>query len=118
MLMLIAAAPLGIIAICISQIIYAQIAVFINTYYTKKYFDLGWLSQVRDFSKYLIMSIVACLPIYLLVLLNFPNLIILFGGPIIATFVYSFILLPNDSVFIELKCIVKDNITRLVNVRF
>ena len=115
MLMLIVAAPMGVIAICISQIIYAQIAVFINTYYTKKYFDLGWLSQVRDFSKYLFFAIVACLPPYLLSLFSFPNLVVLFMGGIVALYIYSFILLPKDPVFIELKCIAKDSIIKLVN---
>ena len=33
---LLLALPFGIKALCVGQIIYAQIAVFLNTYYTKK----------------------------------------------------------------------------------
>lgn len=65
-LILFAAIPFGVLAICISKIIYTQIAVFINTYYTGKMFGLGYLKQIKDFSKYFILSVLTCLPAFVL----------------------------------------------------
>ena len=68
--MLLCAAPFGIIAICISQILYSQLAMYINTYYTRKLFGLSYLMQVKYFSKYLVYAVVACVPAYLMVLFD------------------------------------------------
>ena len=112
LIMLISSAPFGIIAICISQIVYTQIAVFINTYYTKKFFNLGWLSQVKDFSKYFVLSLLATLSVYFIVLLNFSNILIIFGGPVVAFIIYS-LLLAKDSNYIELRCIVMNSLRQI-----
>lgn len=65
-LILFAAIPFGVLAICISKIIYSQIAVFINTYYTGKLFGLGYIAQIKDFSKYFFLSVLTCLPTFFL----------------------------------------------------
>ena len=65
-LILFASIPFGVIAICVSKIIYTQIAVFINTYYTGKMFGLGYIAQIKDFSKYFFLSILTCLPSFFL----------------------------------------------------
>lgn len=65
-LILFASIPFGVLAICISKIIYSQIAVFINTYYTGKLFGLGYVTQIKDFSKYFFLSVLTCLPTFIL----------------------------------------------------
>ena len=65
-LILFASIPFGVLAICISKIIYTQIAVFINTYYTGKLFGLGYVEQIRDFSKYFLLSVLTCIPTFAL----------------------------------------------------
>lgn len=54
----------GIIGLCVSKIIYSQIALIINTYYTGKLFHYNYLKQVRDFLPYLLMAFFANLPSY------------------------------------------------------
>ena len=62
MAILFAAIPFGVVGICVSKIIYAQFAIIVNTYYTGKFFNLGYFAQLKDFSKYLLIAFVACLP--------------------------------------------------------
>ena len=90
--MLIASIPFGVLAICLSRVIYTQIAIIINTYYTGKLFNLGYKTQVGDFIKYLIFSIIAVLPAYLLSFSNLHPIIILITGSLIACTIYWFIL--------------------------
>ena len=101
--MLLLAAPFGVIAICVSQVLYSQIAIYLNTYYTKKLFGLSYWMQVKDFSKYFITSLLACIPVYILVLLNLNNWVCILIGPIIASLIYFMFLLRNDENYIELK---------------
>lgn len=98
--MIIAAIPFGVLAICISCAIYTQIAVFINTYYTGKLFGLGYITQVKDFSKYLICSLIATLPAFLLSYTLLHPIVVIITGGIIAVLIYC-TLLYKDENFIE-----------------
>ena len=40
--------PLGITAMCIGMVASSLIALFINTFYTGKLIDIGYLKQMRD----------------------------------------------------------------------
>ena len=104
--MLLCAAPFGIIPICISQILYSQIAMYINTYYTRKLFGLSYLMQVKDFSKYLIFAFVACVPAYLMVVFDVPSLLSIIFGSVIALALYTKVLLWNDSIFKEMRSVI------------
>lgn len=110
--MLLCAAPFGIIAICISQILYSQIAMYINTYYTKKLFGLSYIMQVKDFSKYLIFAVIACVPAYLMVVFDVPSLLSIIVGSVIALALYSRVLLWNDSIFKEMRSVVVAQLPR------
>ena len=57
--------PFGVIGICASKILYTQIAIFINTYYTGKLFNLGYLTQLKDYSGFFFLSVVSCLPAFM-----------------------------------------------------
>lgn len=111
-LILFASIPFGVIGICISKIVYSQIAVLINTYYTGKLFGLGYLAQVKDFCKYFILAILAVLPAYLLCLGKLhPALILILGG-IVAIGVYTTMLkLSHDVYFNELYVLAKKMVT-------
>lgn len=110
--MLLCAAPFGIIPICISQILYSQIAMYINTYYTKKLFGLSYLMQVKDFSKYLIFAVVACAPAYLMVVFDIPSLLSIIIGSAIALALYTKVLLWNDSIFKEMRSVIVAQLLR------
>lgn len=96
-----AAIPLGVKAICISSVIYTQIAVYINTYYTGKLFGLGYIAQLKDFSKYLLLSVLCSVPAFILSMSDIHPLISLSCGGIIAIVLYYFFL-RKDSNMVEL----------------
>jgi O-antigen/teichoic acid export membrane protein len=89
---LLLAIPFGVLAICFSQVIYVQIAMFINTYYTGKLFGLKYTTQWRDFFPYLICSFISCVPSYLITFLPFPFFIQLIVGVLISTSLYVILL--------------------------
>ena len=107
--MIVAAIPFGVLAICISRALYAQIAVIINTYYTGKLFGLGYWAQVKDFMKYLVCSFFAVLPVFVLSFTSLSSIVVLALGGGLACFVY-WIFVRNDEIFVELlKLVFKRN---------
>ncbi len=100
--MLLCAVPFGVMAICIMKLIYAQIAVFINTYYTGKLFKLGYWQQMKDFGPYIIYSAIASIPAFLLTFTNLADILIVLIGSISALGIYVFILIAvKDKIFKE-----------------
>lgn len=97
--MIVAAIPLGILAICIARALYTQIAVIINTYYTGKLFNFGYLVQIKDFGKYFIYSIIAVAPTFFLSYSSLNPIIILILGVCMTLLVYC-VLLRKDANFI------------------
>lgn len=93
---LFSAIPFGVVGICISKVIYAQIATIFNTYYTGKLFNLGYITQIKDFSGFFIKSIIACTPAYLFTLLNLPHIASLAFGLLTAPVIYWFMLRRNE----------------------
>lgn len=109
--MIIAAIPFGVLAICIARALYTQIAVVINTYYTGKLFGLGYVKQVKDFSKYLIYSIIAVIPAFLITLINVHNVVQLIAGCAFACLIY-YMLLHNDAYLKELIALIKKSLRK------
>lgn len=102
---LFAAIPFGVVVICLSKILYTQIAVIINTYYTGKLFGVGYFKQWSDFVKYLMVSALACTPAYIFSTLDLnPILAILFGGA--SAVIFYIAMLHNDYCMQELTKIV------------
>lgn len=104
--MLIAAIPFGVLGICISRTLYTQIAVIINTYYTGKLFGLGYISQIKDFSKYFIFSIIAVVPTFILSFCQLNPILILIIGACISSLIY-WILLQKDINFTDALKLIK-----------
>lgn len=50
--------PLGIVSMCYFNILSSLIALFINTYYTGKLINVGYLKQMRDIAPTLLLSMV------------------------------------------------------------
>ena len=93
---LFSAIPFGVLGICISKVIYAQIATFINTYYTGKLFNLGYFTQVKDFSGYFFKSLIACTPAYLFTFLELPHIVSILFGLITGPALYWLMLRKNE----------------------
>ncbi len=103
---LFAAIPFGVIGICVSKIIYTQISIFINTYYTGKLFKLGYVEQLKDFSGFFFCSVIACVPAFLLTLLNMNHLLTMLLG-IAVSIVCYWLMLRKNKYMIEVLDIVK-----------
>jgi O-antigen/teichoic acid export membrane protein len=110
---LFAAIPFGVLGICISKIISNQAAIIMNTYYTGKLFKFGYLAQMKDFSPYLLYSILACLPAYLFTLLELSPLVSLLFGCLSAPFLY-WLMLRQNPYMIEIVNIVKNKFNGLI----
>lgn len=103
---LFASIPFGILAVCCSKIIYSQLSVIINTYYTGRLFGIGYFAQVRDFGPYLLAALVATAPGYWLSMLDAPYLISLLASLVISIALYAG-LLHRDAYFRQLLTIIK-----------
>jgi len=95
---LFASIPFGIVAVCCSKIIYSQLSVIINTYYTGKLFGVGYFAQIRDFGPYLVSALLATLPTYWLSLHDSHYILWLLAGVLLSTGIYA-LLLHRDSYF-------------------
>ena len=111
-LILLASIPFGIIGICVSKIIYTQVAVFINCYYTGKLFHLGYWLQVKEFLPYFGIAIVACIPAYLFTLIDIHPVISIAFGCIVSPLLYWWFLRKNYAMK-EVVDIVKSKIPYL-----
>lgn len=108
---LFASIPFGVIGICVSKVIYTQIAVFINTYYTGKLFNLGYIAQIKDFSGFLIKSIIACAPAYMITYLEINNVLALLLGCFSSAGIY-WLFLRKNAYMIEILNMVKNKIRK------
>ena len=100
--MIIASIPFGVIAICISRVVYTQIAIFLSTYYTGKEYGLSYRSQFKSFFPYFSYGMIAMLPSLLFCGTDVSPYITLPIGIIVNTVIYYF-LIKKDSMWLELK---------------
>lgn len=112
--MLFASIPFGVIGICISRILYAQIAIIFNTYYTGKNYGIGYFTQIKDFSVYFIYSFLACLPAYIFNYFD-KSLYWGLGFGLISCPVLYYLLISKDTYFLGIKQIVIDKINNLTS---
>lgn len=87
--------PFGVIGICVTKVLYCQIAIIVNTYYTGKFFHLGYLAQVKDFIVFFFCSVIACIPAYLVTLTDLPCFVMVAIGIILSTTIYWLMLRKN-----------------------
>lgn len=101
-IILLIAVPFGVKAICLAMVIYSQLAIVFNTYYTGKFFKLGYFSQLKDFVGYVLYSVISCFPAYLLSYSSLNNWCLLAVGAVVSIVVYMAILIiMKDALFIE-----------------
>lgn len=68
--MLLYAASISVEAICWMVVIYTQIAIFINCYYTGKIVKLTWWQQQKDYLPYVLWAAVSVIPAWLIACLT------------------------------------------------
>lgn len=82
----------GVIGLCVAKIIYSQIALVINTYYTGKLFNYPYKKQVKDFAPYLIFAVIINLPVFIMAVYIDSYLLVLIIGTLFSISCYIFIL--------------------------
>lgn len=88
--------PFGVIAICISQVLTMQIALFINAYYTKKLIAIDYKTQIKDFYPYLLASIVACLPSFIISFFDIHHILSITLGILTSLPIYYILMHKTD----------------------
>ena len=89
----------GVKALIIGQIVCSFISLYLNTYYTKKLINYGFFGQLKDLFKYLIISIITGIIIYLSIAPILENGVKLIVAAIVGFFVYfllGFLLKVNE----------------------
>ena len=110
--MLLAAVPYGVAGICVSRVLYTQLAVALNTYYTGRLFGIGYFTQMLDFMRYFVLAFLACLPAALLCLfVAWPSWLLLAAGSLLALLLYA-LLLRRDAVALEVVQLVRSSLHR------
>lgn len=110
-IILFAAIPFGVLAICFSKIIYDQVAIIINTYYSGRLFNMGYISQVKDFIGYFGISVIACLPAFLTTFLNISSVVQIAIGIPSAVCIY-YCALRKDDLMVQIVSLVRHKLRK------
>lgn len=86
-IILIVTIPMGLIAMCIGQIFSSLFSLAINTHYTGKLINIGFIKQMKDLIPILVLSLVMGVVSYL-VMMPFENVYIQLGLGIITGIVF------------------------------
>ncbi len=97
--------PFGVVGICLSKVIYTQIAILFNTYYTSILFGLSYRSQFKDYIPYFLSASVACIPSFLISLSGLPNIYSLILGLLSSMSIY-YIMMRKSEGMQEIKTLV------------
>lgn len=66
LILMLIGASISVEAICWASVLYEQLAIFVNCWYTGKIIDLTWWRQQKDYWPYILLALLACAPAYLL----------------------------------------------------
>lgn len=98
---LIASATFGLMAMCYAAIVNSIISLYINTYYTGKLINVGFWVQMKDVMPITLLSYFVFIEIYLLKYLINNNVVLLFVGCVLGSI--SYFVLAYFLKFPELK---------------
>lgn len=89
-----------IIGVCWGRVVYGYIAIYINSYYTKRLIGLGIVNQVRDIIKPLCYSLLMGLFVYFISILPIDSYLTIILGTIVGIFVYLMTLYKFNTAFV------------------
>lgn len=110
-LVLFASIPFGVVAICLSRVIYSLITLISDAYYTGKFYNYGFLKQVKDVWLYFVLSILSCIPAYAISYTKLPDAIALIIGCTTAITLY-YVMLHRNPYMIELVELIKKQVKK------
>lgn len=96
--------------VCLAAVVVVPFGLWINTYYTSRLYHLSCSQQVADFMPYLLLSLLACLPSYLLTYLPLhPAIQIVVGVPISCLLYWAMLHFRKDSAYLMLRNTIMEN---------
>lgn len=111
MAILIYAATISVEAMCWGMVVYTQIAVFINCYYTKSLIGLGWWQQQKDYMSYYLLAALCSCPAFALTYTGLHAFWQVFIGGFSSLLIYVGVLyFCKESAFMELYTLVKNKV--------
>lgn len=94
-IVLLCSIPLGVVAICISRVIYTLITIISDSYYTGKFYDYGFMKQLKDVGPFFMCSLLACAPAFAISFSALPNYVSLIIGIMVSVLLYYFMMRKN-----------------------
>lgn len=82
------ALPFGLVAFCAAQIGSSLISLFINTWYTGKFYHFGFKEQIKDLTPVLLISFMMFICVLLLTFVVSNNYILILSGVMLGTIIY------------------------------
>lgn len=108
--MIIVGATISVEAICWAGALYAQIAIFINTYYTGKILGLTWWKQQKDYLPYFALAALCCTPAWFITQTSWHSLVQLTAGGSCAFILYFGTLhILKEAAYVELYTTLRGN---------
>lgn len=99
---LLASIPLGVIGICVSKIVYEQVALTFNTRAAGNLLGMGYWAQMKDYMPYAIMSFISCAPAYAMTFTTLPYIVVILVGGIGSVLIYwAMLAMKKDSSYLE-----------------
>lgn len=94
----------GIIGMCVGRVVYALIAFYMNTYYTKKLFNYGFLMQVKEIAPTFFLSfLMMIIALFISNSIAMPCLSLLISLVVCSVFYFATSYILNFSSLFELK---------------
>lgn len=100
----------GLVVLCIVGFFLTMMALLLNTYYTGKLINVGYIQQVKDMSPFLVLSVIMLILVYFFILL-FSNvwMQLVLGGFVGFAFYFGTAYLLKFDEFKELKYLLNKN---------
>lgn len=103
LIMILYAATISVEAICWASAIYAQIAIFINTYYTGKLLGLTWWKQQKDYMPYILLAATSCIPAWFCTQTDWPAIVQLsLGGSSAFVLYFGILHIRREEAYMQL----------------
>ena len=105
--------PFGVVGICWGSVFTSIVSLFINTYYTGKLINVGFVRQMKDIMPILINSIIMGASVYMLTLIVPSRIISLLLSIICGFFIYVFLAYFSKSQeLVEIVSIIKNKLRK------
>lgn len=103
-------ATISVEAMCWASVIYAQIAIFLNCYFSGKIIGLTWWKQQKDYMPYVLLAALTCVPAWLCTMTEWHIIAQLaVGGSSAFVLYFGTLHLLRDSAYKELYNILRNN---------